>query len=117
MPGSFVTCHVSPTPGISCEAVPASMPLTDAGMRRHVHAGNHAAESFVSFIPLLGGPPHWDVDAFVCRSKSLPPAHDCGNARTTREIGYHLGPSPRLHVATTPMSATTAPNPPRIIAC
>jgi hypothetical protein len=22
-------------------------------MRRHVHAGNHAAESFVSFIPLL----------------------------------------------------------------
>jgi len=21
-----------------------------AGMRRHVHAGNHAAESFVSFI-------------------------------------------------------------------
>ena len=26
-----------------------------AGMRRHVHAGNHAAESFVSFIPLFGG--------------------------------------------------------------
>ena len=26
-----------------------------AGMRRHVHAGNHAAESFVSFIPLLCG--------------------------------------------------------------
>jgi hypothetical protein len=23
-------------------------------MRRHVHSGNHAAESFVSFIPLLG---------------------------------------------------------------
>jgi hypothetical protein len=33
--------------------VPASMPLTGAGMRRHVHSGNHAAESFVSFIPLL----------------------------------------------------------------
>jgi hypothetical protein len=46
--------NVRPTPGISCEAVPASMPLTGAGMRRHVHAGNHAAESFVSFIPLLG---------------------------------------------------------------
>jgi hypothetical protein len=44
---------VGPTPGISCEAVPASMPLTGAGMRRHVHSGNHAAESFVSFIPLL----------------------------------------------------------------
>jgi hypothetical protein len=24
-------------------------------MRRHVHAGNHAAESFVSFIRLFGG--------------------------------------------------------------
>jgi len=24
-------------------------------MRRHVHSGNHAAESFVSFIPLFGG--------------------------------------------------------------
>jgi hypothetical protein len=34
------------------------MPLTGAGMRRHVHSGNHAAESFVSFIPLLGGPAH-----------------------------------------------------------
>jgi hypothetical protein len=32
------------------------MPLTGAGMRRHVHAGNHAAESFVSFIPLFDGP-------------------------------------------------------------
>jgi hypothetical protein len=27
-------------------------------MRRHVHAGNHAAESFVSFIPLFDGPDH-----------------------------------------------------------
>jgi hypothetical protein len=45
------------TPGISCEAVPASMPLTGAGMRRHVHSGNHAAESFVSFIPLFDGVP------------------------------------------------------------
>ena len=43
------------TPGISCEAVTASMPLAGAGMRRHVHSGNHAAESFVSFIPLFGG--------------------------------------------------------------
>jgi hypothetical protein len=33
------------------------MPLTGAGMRRHVHSGNHAAESFVSFIPLFGGAP------------------------------------------------------------
>jgi hypothetical protein len=42
------------TPGISCEAVPA--PERDgAGMRRHVHPGNHAAESFVSFIPLFDG--------------------------------------------------------------
>jgi hypothetical protein len=29
------------------------MPFASAGMRRHVHAGNHAAESFVSFIPLF----------------------------------------------------------------
>jgi len=39
---------------ISCEAVPASK-LDGAGMRRHVHPGNHAAESFVSFIPLFCG--------------------------------------------------------------
>ncbi len=48
--------RVCRTPGISCEAVPASMPLTGAGMRRHVHPRNHAAESFVSFIPLFCGP-------------------------------------------------------------
>jgi hypothetical protein len=30
------------------------MPLAGAGMRRHVHSGNHAAESFVSFMPLFG---------------------------------------------------------------
>jgi hypothetical protein len=45
---------VSRTPGISCEAVPASN-RDGAGMRRHVHSGNHAAESFVSFIPLFDG--------------------------------------------------------------
>jgi hypothetical protein len=45
--------QVCPTPGISCEAVPAS-DRDGAGMRRHVHSGNHAAESFVSFIPLFG---------------------------------------------------------------
>jgi hypothetical protein len=44
---------VGRTPGISCEAVPA-FDLAGAGMRRHVHSGNHAAESFVSFIPLFG---------------------------------------------------------------
>jgi hypothetical protein len=30
-------------------------------MRRHVHAGNHAAESFVSFIPLFDGTPRLPV--------------------------------------------------------
>ncbi len=44
----------SRTPGISREAVPAP-DLAGAGMRRHVHSGNHAAESFVSFIPLFDG--------------------------------------------------------------
>jgi hypothetical protein len=34
--------------------VPAS-DLAGAGMKRHVHPGNHAAESFVSFIPLFCG--------------------------------------------------------------
>ena len=43
------------TGDMSCEAVPAS-DLATAGMRRHVHSGNHAAESLVSFSPLLGGP-------------------------------------------------------------
>jgi len=33
--------------------VPAS-DRAGAGMRRHVHSCNHAAESFVSFIPLFG---------------------------------------------------------------
>ena len=46
--------RVRRTPGISCEAVPAS-DRAGAGMRRHVHPGNHAAESFVSFIPLFDG--------------------------------------------------------------
>ncbi len=32
--------------------MPAST-LAGAGMRRHVQSGNHAAESFVSFIPLF----------------------------------------------------------------
>jgi hypothetical protein len=45
------------TPGISCEAVPAS----NVGRRGHEAAllpRNGAAESFVSFIPLFGGGPH-----------------------------------------------------------
>ena len=33
-----------------------------AGMRRHVHSGNHAAESFVSFIPLFDGAPRCAVE-------------------------------------------------------
>jgi hypothetical protein len=44
---------VGRTPGISCEAVPAS----NVGRRGHEAAlrpSNGAAESFVSFIPLLG---------------------------------------------------------------
>jgi hypothetical protein len=41
---------------MSCEAVPAFMPLAGAVMGRHVRPGNHAAEGFVSFI-LFGGPP------------------------------------------------------------
>ena len=53
-PGAMLF-QVRRTPGISCEAVPASE-RDGAGMRRHVHAGNHAAESFVSFIPLFDGP-------------------------------------------------------------
>jgi hypothetical protein len=50
---------VCPTPRISCEAVPACC-RDGAGMRRHLnesHPGlpcSGAAESFVSFIPLLG---------------------------------------------------------------
>ncbi len=40
------------TPRISCEAVPASI-RASAGIRRHVHSGNHAAESFVSCIRLF----------------------------------------------------------------
>jgi hypothetical protein len=52
---------VGRAPGISCEAVPASMLLTAAAMRRRVPvstacgASSGAAESFVSFFPLFGG--------------------------------------------------------------
>jgi hypothetical protein len=52
-PGSGL-CQVRRTPGISCEAVPASI-LAGAGMRRHVRPCSGAAESFVSFIPLFDG--------------------------------------------------------------
>ena len=60
-PTPFDYATVSRTPGISCEAVPASMPLAGAGMRRHLRpsaacGAGGAAESFVSFIPLFGGP-------------------------------------------------------------
>jgi len=41
------------------------MPLTGAGMRRHVHSGNHAAESFVSFIPLFGGADDLSVSLYL----------------------------------------------------
>ena len=53
--------RVRRTPGISCEAVPASDPA-GAGIRRHLRpsaacgARVGAAESFVSFIPLFDGP-------------------------------------------------------------
>jgi hypothetical protein len=42
------------TPGISCEAVPAS-DRDGAGMRRRLHPRKGAAESFDSFIPLFDG--------------------------------------------------------------
>src|SRR5262245_26213926 len=53
--------NVRRTPGISYEAVPASIQAI-AGRRRHLRptagcgARVGAAEGFVSFIPLLGGP-------------------------------------------------------------
>ena len=77
-PGAAAASSCTPTaggrtPGISCEAVPASMPSTGAGMRRHVHAGNHAAESFVSFIPLFGGAAAQLVRS--CRSSSAADCH------------------------------------------
>ena len=40
-------------------------------MRRHVHPGNHAAESFVSFIPLFGG-----AVALASHSPGSPEGHD-----------------------------------------
>ena len=46
--------RVRRTPRISCEAVPASN-LAGAGMRRHLHPRNGAAESFGSFIRLFDG--------------------------------------------------------------
>jgi hypothetical protein len=42
--------HVRRTPGIGYEAVPACC-RGGAGMGRHAHSRNHAAESFVSFTP------------------------------------------------------------------
>src|SRR5512147_3209389 len=60
MPSSASRPLVHRTPGISCEAVPASI-RAGAGIRRHLRpsaacgARVGAAESFVSFIPLFCG--------------------------------------------------------------
>jgi hypothetical protein len=43
------------TSRISCEAVPASI-RDAAGTRRHLRRSHGAAESFISFIRLFGGP-------------------------------------------------------------
>jgi hypothetical protein len=67
--GGFVSV-VGRTPGISCEAVPASE-RTGAGMRRHLRpsaacgARVGAAESFVSFIPLFDSLPA--IQSSSCR--------------------------------------------------
>ena len=79
------------------------MPLAGAGMRRHVHAGNHAAESFVSFIPLFGGAPFADS---VARVNRLP-------SQETVVIGIDQDAWIRLHKVTVdcyalPWSATDA---------
>jgi hypothetical protein len=66
------TRQVRRTPELKCEAVPASE-RDGAGMRRHVHPSNHAAESFVSFIPLFDGTalePVLDVQA--CHFTEVP---------------------------------------------
>jgi len=85
----------SRTPGISCEAVPASI-RAGAGMRRHVrtsHSGlpcNHAAESFVSFIPLFGGP------------AQLPDVHatsEIGAAQLAHSLAYTEGARQATRVA------------------
>jgi hypothetical protein len=68
-----------PNTGISCEAVPASTPSTGAGMRRHVHLGNHAAESFVSFIPLF--------DAVVISLGVLPASDLAGRGADQPPLG------------------------------
>ena len=47
--------RVRRTPGISCEAVPASE-VDHRGHEAALLPRNGAAESFVSFIPLLGRP-------------------------------------------------------------
>jgi hypothetical protein len=74
----------SRTPGISCEAVPAS----EMVLRGHEPApsyvpceqlGNGAGESFVSFIPLFGGHPfRWPrcsvVASFRCQLSSATPS-------------------------------------------
>ena len=64
---------VGRTPGISCEAVPASMPSTGAGMRRHVHAcRNQCRRKLRQLHPLVR--PHVVPPTSVCRSagRSLP---------------------------------------------
>src|SRR5262249_54270464 len=63
------------------------------------------------------------VDAFGHDARAsrhawiLPPIQHCGMARAAIAMAYHLGPSPRFHVTTTPTSPRTTPTTPRIIAC
>ena len=60
------------------------MPLAGAGMRRHVHSGNHAAESFVSFIPLFDSQ---TVEPRSAMAVSVDPASDGASSASSEVRG------------------------------
>ena len=78
-PSATQPAQVRPTLRISCEAVPAS-DLARAGMRRRLHTSHGAAESFVSFIRLLGNVTAAPQCGHICptmrRALQLDPAQE-----------------------------------------
>jgi len=92
---------------ISCEAVPASE-RDGAGMRRHVLSGNHAAESFVSFMRLFDRAPAPPV---LLREPGALPCEAYQNALPTEWPLTREGTSPTTPRDGCPPERNASPRP------
>jgi len=92
---SGLPLHVSPTPGISCEAVPASDPAARARGGTSVRRTG-AATSFVSFIPLFDG-----LARYTCSNVSSLATNQVPSGRRSSENAVAVSVRPPLVVNTT----------------